>query len=118
MQVARPIDRFMQGRSGSLALSFNEKDWIILSEIGLGQIPTATSFVDFVSEKHGFSASGIWYTLKKLKKIGLLDFTEKGEMYRPLSLTGEGLGVLRGRGVQAEVVRQYAYNSMRIRASI
>lgn len=71
------------------------KDVLILSEIGLDEIMSATPFVDYMNEKYGFSKSGVWYNLKKLKKQGLLDFTEKGEEQRPLHLTKEGLERLR-----------------------
>ena len=77
------------------AFEVNEKEFLMLSEVGLDQIPTATSFVAFVSERYALSPSGIWYTLKKLKKDGLLDFMEKGEGYKPLSLTSKGVAMLR-----------------------
>ncbi len=78
--------------SSSSALS---KEGIILSEIGLDEMFSATPFVDYIHEKYGFSKSGVWYNLKKLKKKGLLEFTEKGEEQRPLCLTKEGLDSLR-----------------------
>ena len=73
----------------------NEKEFVILSEIGLELIPTATSFVEYIAEKYEVSASGIWYTLKKLKKMRVVDFTEKGEELRPLSLTEQGKLMIR-----------------------
>ena len=74
------------------------KELTLLSEIGLDQIPTATSFVDFASNRYTVSASGIWYTLKKLKKWGIVDFMEKGEGYKPLALTARGITLLRKQG--------------------
>lgn len=71
------------------------KELAILSEIGLGEMPTATEFVELVAEKYEVSVSGVWYTLKKLKREGHLDFTEKGEEERPLHLTESGIRVLR-----------------------
>ncbi len=89
---------------------FTEKELILLREIGLDQIPTATLFVDFISERYSLSASGVWYTLKKLKKYGMLDFMEKGEGYKPLSLTSVGRSILRrqGQGSERLMKDQYA----------
>lgn len=83
-----------------------DKELALLYEIGLNLIPTATDFVDYVSRKYQVSQSGVWYTLKKLKKERVLDFTEKGEEPHPLGLTEKGLHVLRGRITNVEN-RQY-----------
>ncbi len=88
----RMLQLYRGEESKSVSVS---KDMVILSEIGLDEMTSATPFVDFLHEKYGFSKSGVWYTLKKLKKEGLLDFTEKGEEYRPLKLTKSGLDCLR-----------------------
>ncbi|MGC8479510.1 MAG: hypothetical protein ACP5M9_02470 [Candidatus Micrarchaeia archaeon] len=72
-----------------------EKEVLLLSEIGLDQIPAATNFVEFFAQSYSMSQSGVWYTLKKLKKERVVDFTEKGEAYRPLALTDNGLKILR-----------------------
>ena len=106
MQVARISIRDAFAHQEYLS----EKELLLLSEIGLDQIPTATLFVEFVSERYGLSASGIWYTLKKLKKCGMLDFMEKGEGYKPLSLTSVGKSILRrqGQGSERLMKDQYA----------
>lgn len=103
MQVVKLRVRYAFEGAGDL---LNEKELVLLSEIGLDQIPTATSFVDYIAGKYGKSQSGMWYTLKKLKKEGLLDFTEKGEEYKPLSLTSRGVAMLR-RQRTANTERQY-----------
>lgn len=74
-----------------------DKELTLLYEIGLNIVPTATDFVDIVSEKYRVSQSGVWYTLKKLKKEGLMDFTEKGEEPKPLGLTELGMRVIRSK---------------------
>ena len=73
------------------------KEQIIIAEIGFDHITTATSFVEYVFEKYGFSRSCVWYNLKKLKKKGVVDFSEKceAEAYKPLYLTKEGVSTLR-----------------------
>jgi hypothetical protein len=71
-------------------------DGAMLREIGLAEIPTATSFIEFFCDKYGMSKSGAWYCLKKLKKMGVVEFREKGEEYKPLKMTGKGLDVFRG----------------------
>ncbi len=95
-----------------------EKELTLLAEIGLDQVPTATLFVDFVADKYSLSASGVWYTLKKLKRYGMLDFTEKGEGYKPLSLTTVGRSILRhqGQGLEKATKNQYM-QTLKIQAS-
>ncbi|MDE1855700.1 MAG: hypothetical protein KGH49_00465 [Candidatus Micrarchaeota archaeon] len=80
-----------------VAVVKRRKEQIIIAEIGFEEIATATSFVEYVYEKYGFSRSCIWYNLKKLKHRGVLDFAEKSEseVYKPLYLTDVGVGTLR-----------------------
>ena len=87
-------------------LRVTDKELMLMYEIGLNLIPTATDFVDFISIKYEVSQSGIWYTLKKLKKEGVVDFTEKGEEPKPLSLTDIGMKVIRSKVVDVDN-RQY-----------
>jgi len=68
----------------------------LIIEIGLDEIETATSFIDYICAKYNVSKSGVWYCLKKLKKAGLVEFTEKGDAYKPLSLTQKGVELFRG----------------------
>lgn len=75
----------------------SDKEVRILAEIGLDEIATATSFVEYVCMRLGISRSGAWYCLKKLKKQGVVEFTEKGEEYRPLRMTEKGLGAFRAQ---------------------
>lgn len=98
MQVAKTLVRCVEKNIASLS----EKEMIILSEIGLEDIPTATSFVEYISEKYAISPSGVWYTLKKLKEKRVVDFTERGrgEDYKPLSLTESGEDILRKRSAE------------------
>jgi DNA-binding MarR family transcriptional regulator len=90
MQVAKTIVRDVSERLNLFSVS--EKEEAILYAIGLDEIPTATSFVDYMSLEYSCSASGIWYTLKRLKEKGLVDFAErgKGEKDKALSLTALG----------------------------
>jgi predicted MarR family transcription regulator len=85
-----------------------DKELSMLYEIGLNLIPTATDFVDIISTKYEVSHSGVWYTLKKLKKEKLVDFTEKGEEAKPLGLTELGMKVIRSKVVNVQN-RQYHY---------
>jgi|GEM_PF-1292827 hypothetical protein len=93
MQVAKTIVREASAMQKPVQIS--EKELILLSEIGLEAIPTATSFVEYIAEKYSLSASGVWYTLKKLKEKRVVDFTERGEEDKPLSLTEFGRGTVR-----------------------
>jgi hypothetical protein len=78
-------------------LRVTDKELTLLYEIGFNIIPTATDFVEHISSKYGVSQSGVWYTLKKLKKESMIDFTEKGEEQKPLGLTEFGMKVIRSR---------------------
>ncbi len=104
MQVAR------YRYSAEYEIKLSPKERTILSEIGLEEIPTATNFVEYLAEKYECTQGGIWYTLKKLKKEGLLDFKEKGEEYKPLALTEGGKKVLRNN--MSPDTRYYFVKSM------
>ncbi len=88
-----------------------DKELTILYEIGLELIPTATEFVENVAYKYQVSQSGVWYTLKKLKATGFVDFAEKGAEHRPLALTDSGTKAIRSRIVDVEN-RRYHYVSV------
>jgi len=86
------------------AFRISDKAATLIMEIGFGEMATATSFIDYISMKYGVSKSGAWYCLKKLKRAGIVEFTEKGEPYVPLSLTAKGVGLFRQfRGVTVRV---------------
>ena len=87
-------------------LRVTDKELKLLYEIGLNLIPTATDFVCIIANKYQVSSSGVWYTLKKLKKSCLVDFTEKGEEAKPLGLTELGMKVIRSRVIDVQN-RQY-----------
>jgi hypothetical protein len=87
----------------ALEVLFTDKEVALLAEIGLGEIPTATSFVEYFCSKYGISRSGAWYCLKKLKKEGVVEFTEKGEEYRPLRMTEKGLEVFRSQMYESKL---------------
>ncbi|MGC8676407.1 MAG: hypothetical protein ACP5T3_02745 [Candidatus Micrarchaeia archaeon] len=79
-------------------------EWLsLIIEIGFDEIDTATSFVEYYCESYGESKSSIWYRLKRLKEMGFLDFAEKGEQPRPLSLTQQGKELLRQSHVRASL---------------
>jgi hypothetical protein len=85
-----------KNRALSTARFLNVKGRVILTEIGYDQIITATSFVEYIYQKYGYSKSCVWYNLKKLKKVNVVDFSEKVDnMPKPLSLTKSGVNTLR-----------------------
>jgi DNA-binding MarR family transcriptional regulator len=100
-------------RNNGASLKVTDKELTILYEIGLELIPTATEFVNNISSKYGVSQSGVWYTIKKLKTEGLIDFSEKGESHKPLSLTDSGTLAIRSRVVDVEH-RHYHYITNKI----
>ncbi len=93
MQVAKLLVR--SANVAQLEQELSEKELLLLSEIGLDQIPSASSFVSYVAEQYGLSQSGVWYILKKLKQKRVVDFTEKGEGQKPLTLTELGVRAFR-----------------------
>ena len=95
-------------------LRVTDKELTIMYEIGLNVIPTATDFVDHISSKYQVSQSGVWYTLKKLKKEGIVDFTERGDEPKPLGLTEFGMKVIRSKVVDVEN-RQYHHVTMAVK---
>lgn len=109
MQVAKTLVRHVLGRPSLESVS--AKEFMLISEIGLEDIPTATSFVDYIAEKYAISPSGVWYTLKRLKEKRVVDFTERGrgEGYRPLSLTPAGREMVRRRTMAAGFYQAQIY---------
>jgi DNA-binding MarR family transcriptional regulator len=86
------------GRTSSYAIAvlrLSGKEAQLLAEIGLDWGSTATSFVDYICSRYEISKSGAWYVLKKLKEKGVVEFTEKGEGQKPLSMTEKGLEAFR-----------------------
>jgi DNA-binding MarR family transcriptional regulator len=88
-------------------LEITSKELLIIMEIGYDNITSASRFVDYIFEKHSFSKSAVWYNLKKMKKKGTVDFAEKGEKYRPLSLTQQGVELLRRAATQNTISSAY-----------
>ncbi len=72
----------------------DEKTCVVLSEIGYEHMTSATSFVLYIHDKYDISESTVWYTLKKLKRQGLLEFGSRGEG-KPLELTRAGVSAFR-----------------------
>lgn len=89
----------------SESLRISDGDMDVIYAIGLNEYPTATEFVNAFSYRYNKSASGVWYALKKLKKGGVVDFTEKGEEQKPLGLTEKGMQLLRS-GMATAVPKQ------------
>jgi DNA-binding HxlR family transcriptional regulator len=86
-----------------------------MTEIGYDEIETATSFVEYLYEKYGFSKSCIWYNLKKLKKLNIVDFSEKAEIepaHKPLSLTRKGVSLLRNISTMSKFRKDYKKESV------
>ncbi len=102
---SREYNRYAQPQQRSKA----DKNNVLLLEIGFDHITTATSFVAYVSDKYGFSRSSVWYNLKKLKSKGVIDFAEKGEEARALTLTKKGELQLRSTVSKGANFQGYGY---------
>ena len=91
-------------------LRLSGKEAQLLAEIGIDWGSTATSFVEYMCDRYEISRSGAWYCLKKLKKEGVVEFTEKGEEYTPLRMTDRGLEAF--RAYMSEVRREERNNPL------
>ena len=89
------------------------REQLILAEVGMDRIDSASSFVDYLCESYGFSKSSVWYNLKSLKKKGVLDFATKDEQGKPLALTEEGLAHFAALGNEKNVLME-AFSSKEI----
>ena|SRR5208283_2220419 len=78
----------------SLESMLSRREQLVLIEIGLDSVSTASSFVEYMSDSYCISKSSIWYTLKRLKERGFLDFATKDERGKSLELTKSGRGSL------------------------
>lgn len=67
-----------------------KREELVVLEIGIDMIDSASAFVSYISESYGFSKSSVWYNLNRLKEKGLLDFATKDEPGKGLSLTRHG----------------------------
>lgn len=90
--MARRIQTSSANQMAELKLS--EREQLLLVEIGGDEIDTATSFVNYINEEYGFSKSAIWYNLNQLKQDGLVEFANKDETGKPLTLTKDGMRAL------------------------
>jgi DNA-binding PadR family transcriptional regulator len=72
-------------------IKLGRREQLLLLEIGRDRIDTASSFVDYIRDMYGFSKSSVWYCLNRLRDFGLVEFANKDEIGKPLSLTRQGL---------------------------
>ena len=71
--------------------SFNKKQKILLDEaLQFSGKTNITRFVRFAMKKHNFSKTTTWHNLKKMKKLGLLDFGDFSNKGAVLRLTEFG----------------------------
>jgi DNA-binding PadR family transcriptional regulator len=75
-------------------IKIGRREQLIMLEIGKDQIDTASSFVDYIRDMYGFSKSSVWYCLNRLRESRLVEFANRDEIGKPLSLTRQGLGEL------------------------
>ena len=82
-------------RIQKVAARLSKRERLIVMEIGMDSINSASSFVGYISESYGFSKSSVWYNLNRLKEKGVLDFATREEPGKFLVLTKAGLGEFR-----------------------
>lgn len=96
---ARAVARAVSGSA------LTRREQLLVLEIGMDRIDSASSFVGYISEAYGFSKSSVWYNLNRLKEKGVVDFATKDEPGKALLLTKEGaceLHIMERRGVRLE----------------
>jgi hypothetical protein len=90
-------------------IKLSRREQLILLEISEDRIDTASSFVEYLREAYGFSKSSTWYCLNRLKEFGLVEFANKEEVGKPLSLTKRGLTELSGlEGSRSEIIAHFS----------
>ncbi len=72
----------------------SRREQLIMLEIGVDSISSASSFVEYMEESYSISKSSLWYTLKRLKERNLIDFATKDEPGKSLVLTQQGRNCL------------------------
>ncbi|MCW6159889.1 MAG: hypothetical protein LVQ95_02255 [Candidatus Micrarchaeales archaeon] len=82
-------------RIQKVAAGLSQRERLIVMEIGLDSIDSASSFVGYMSESYGFSKSSVWYNLNRLKEKNVLDFATKDEPGKLLALTKVGVAEFR-----------------------
>ena len=70
-------------------IRLNEKLIRIIFELGLGEMPSANAFVEYIAEKYALPKSSVWYSLKRLKELGILLMGDKNNK-SSLALTEKG----------------------------
>lgn len=78
----------------SRAQSCSKREQLVLLEIDIDKIDSASGFVDYMRSSYGFSKSSLWYNLNRLKEKGMLDFASREEPGKFLALTRQGLRTL------------------------
>ncbi len=71
-------------------LKLNDVEKLLLLEISNDLIDSASKFVDYISSEYQIPKSTVWYNLKKLKLLEIIDFASKEEIGKPLRLTAIG----------------------------
>ncbi len=71
-------------------LMLTRREQLVMLEIGLDSIASASSFVEYIEDSYRISKSSVWYTLKRLKERNLIDFATKDEPGKSLLLTRNG----------------------------
>lgn len=77
-----------------LGVMLSRREQLVMLEIGLDSIASASSFVEYMCDSYGISKSSVWYILKRLKDRNLLDFATKDEPGKILGLTRYGKDAL------------------------
>ncbi len=75
-------------------LMLTKREQLIMLEIGLDGISSASSFVEYMEESYRISRSSVWYALKRLKERNLIDFATRDEVGKSLGLTRHGRDAL------------------------
>ncbi len=79
-------------------IRLNEKLIRIIFELGLGEMPSANAFVEYIAEKYALPKSSVWYSLKRLKELGILLMGDKNNK-SSLALTEKGKLIIRNQTV-------------------
>ena len=85
----------ISSRIQKVVARLSQRERLIVMEIGLDSIDSASAFVSYINESYGFSKSSVWYNLNRLKEKGAVDFATKEEPGKQLMLTKAGVAEFR-----------------------
>ncbi len=97
----------IESNSREFSISLTKREQLVIIEIGLDRIDSASRFVEYMSDSYGISKSSVWYLLNRLKDKGVLGFASKDDPGKDLELTRNGRDLYRQTESQSKKILEY-----------